>query len=70
MPEVYEVPQSMIEANMFGMENEGICLACGEYRGGCEPDAENYPCECCGENEVFGLEQALLMGRITLLEDQ
>lgn len=33
----------------------GICLACGETRwGDTEPDAENYPCEACGENKVSG----------------
>ncbi len=52
-------------------ENGGICLACGEiHHDGCEPDAENYgPCENCGEMDVFGIEQALLLGRITFKED-
>jgi len=31
---------------------EGICTACGEEAGDVEPDAENYPCEWCGENAV------------------
>ena len=45
----------------------GICLSCGEIQyGGVEPDARNYPCEACGEKEVYGLEEALLMGWITL----
>ena len=45
----------------------GICLSCGEIQyGGVEPDARSYPCEACGEKEVYGLEEALLMGRITL----
>ncbi|MCP4896283.1 MAG: hypothetical protein GY906_04845 [bacterium] len=35
-------------------ENLGICLACGSEREMCEPDAENYPCECCDERQVAG----------------
>lgn len=38
-----------------------ICKVCGEikYRG-CEPDAEDYPCEECGNNAVVGMEMALI----------
>jgi len=36
------------EEQMFGTENPGFCLACGERQDGCEPDARNYECECCG----------------------
>jgi predicted RNA-binding Zn-ribbon protein involved in translation (DUF1610 family) len=46
----------------------GICLNCGEFRWeGCEPDAENYLCEECGENRVYGIEQALLCGEIEII---
>ena len=49
--------------------NGGICLACGTTRDyGCEPDAEGYECDECGEMQVAGVEQALLLGRITLTE--
>lgn len=44
----------------------GICLNCGELAFGVEPDAESYECESCGQANVFGIEQALLMGRIEL----
>ena len=27
---------------------------------GCEPDAEHYPCESCGESEVFGAEELMI----------
>ena len=47
---------------------EGLCLACGEQAYGVEPDAENYECENCGENMVYGAEQLLLTGKITLSE--
>lgn len=39
----------------------GFCTACGAEACGVEPDAENYECESCGENAVFGAEQLLFM---------
>jgi predicted amidophosphoribosyltransferase len=50
-----------VENGMFGLENPGFCIACGADADGCEPDAENYHCEDCGENQVFGAEQILFM---------
>ena len=46
------------------LENySGICGECGELRhGDTEPDAEDYPCDSCGENAVVGIENALLSG--------
>jgi hypothetical protein len=45
----------------------GACLACGEIiYGGVEPDARKYECESCGANEVYGLEELLMMGVIAL----
>ena len=44
----------------------GRCLACGAEANGIEPDARNYSCETCGESEVFGLEELLLMGLLTI----
>jgi hypothetical protein len=36
------------------------CLACGvEAADGCEPDAEQYPCESCGE-PVYGAAEILI----------
>ena len=46
---------------MFGTENPGFCLACGEDAYDCEPDARNYECECCGEKAVFGAQEILFM---------
>ena len=43
-------------------DNIGICRKCGYEHYGVEPDAENYECEDCGEKEVFGAEQLLIMG--------
>ncbi len=54
----------LIEAcnsEMYGTENPGFCLACGEMVDGCEPDARDYTCECCGEKAVFGAAEVLMM---------
>ena len=48
--------------------NEGICLACLEEAYGVEPDARNYTCEACGWNEVFGLDELMIMGKIDILQ--
>lgn len=41
---------------------EGLCIACGEFQGGCEPDARRHSCESCESKSVYGLEELLLMG--------
>lgn len=47
---------------MNSLDNPGICIACGEEQEGCEPDAERYTCESCGQKMVYGAEQLLIMG--------
>jgi hypothetical protein len=51
-------------------DNAGFCTHCQEItnHGDCEPDACNYECEECGNNTVFGIEEALLQGLITVEE--
>lgn len=49
----------LVKSGMFGLENPGICEACGEIQEGCEPDARNYECETCGENSVHGAAEYL-----------
>jgi hypothetical protein len=56
MERVIEVAQEC----MFTLATTGFCLECGEEQEGCEPDAEGYECECCGEFAVMGAEQCLL----------
>lgn len=51
-----------IEAAMG--EYLGFCLACGAARDCCEPDARNYECEECGERQVFGAEELIIMGAV------
>ena len=50
------------QRQMFGSDNVGFCLACKEEADGCEPDAREYECESCGEREVYGASEILLMG--------
>jgi len=49
------------EESMFGMDNPGFCLACGEDAMNVEPDARQYECECCGERKVYGAQEVLFM---------
>lgn len=53
--------ESLARAQMFGLENPGLCLVCGHEQDGCEPDARRYECEACGERKVFGAQEILLM---------
>ena len=43
---------------------EGLCLACGGSKDGCEPDARKYRCDGCGLNTVYGAEEVALMGLV------
>jgi hypothetical protein len=47
------------ERQMFGTDNPGFCVACGNEQGGCEPDAAGYECEACGEKQVYGAQELL-----------
>ena len=40
----------------------GFCTSCGEEADGCEPDARQYECECCGERAVYGAEHLMMGG--------
>lgn len=49
----------------------GICLACKNREcSGVEPDARNYICSECGEKDVFGVEELLIMGEIEFVESE
>lgn len=51
----------LVMEGMYSLYNPGICLSCGGDSDGCEPDARNYECTACGEFEVYGAEEILLM---------
>lgn len=39
----------------------GVCHGCGHTQDGCEPDARKLECEACGEPQVYGGEETLVM---------
>ena len=46
---------------------EGFCALCGEVtNSNIEPDARRVTCESCGNETVYGMEEALLMGFIAI----
>lgn len=45
------------QRQMFGLDNPGFCIACGNEQEGCEPDARHYECEECEERAVFGAQE-------------
>ena len=49
-----------VEAQMTTLENLGFCIYCGEDADGCEPDARQYECECCGRRGVYGADELLM----------
>lgn len=48
------------ERRVMTLDNPGFCLICGNEAEGVEPDAENYKCESCGAEQVFGSDQLLM----------
>ena len=40
----------------------GWCRICGHEHDSIEPDAENYHCEECDSDQVFGAEEFLMNG--------
>ena len=51
-----EILKAACERSLVGGENLGMCTKCDNVQGGCEPDAEKYKCEACGEHKVYGVE--------------
>jgi len=58
--------ESISEAYYHELESSylGVCLECGEERSMCEPDAEDYDCESCGENAVQGSLHFVICGML------
>ena len=56
-----EVISEAVERSIANLDNPGFCLICGAEAEGCEPDARKYECKACGEMEVYGAEELLMM---------
>lgn len=50
---------------------DGYCEGCDAVTnyGGVEPDARNYECEECGKKAVMGMDIALIMDLLEIVED-
>ena len=48
---------------------KGFCIYCGEEHDCIEPDARKYQCENCNKAGVYGTEELLIMGRITIVNE-
>lgn len=49
----------------------GACVWCGETaQGDTEPDARKYRCASCDKPGVYGAQELLLMGFISLTDDE
>ena len=53
-------PDSVLAA-VEADESIGFCLACGDEASCVEPDARGYLCEGCGERQVYGAEEILMV---------
>jgi hypothetical protein len=49
---------------------QGICVACGSFEDCVEPDAEEYACSNCNEYQVYGMDQALMLELIDIVDDK
>ena len=63
---VIEVTEGELHAHIAAQE--GVCLNCGEWCEGVESDAQNRPCSSCGEDDVVGAEQSVLLGAVSFTE--
>lgn len=50
-------------------EMAGICIGCYAVNYGVEPDARRYECELCGESKVYGIDELLIYGAITIMDE-
>lgn len=49
----------------------GHCSECDSIQeGGCEPDATEVKCDYCGADKVSGLETAMLIGQVEIVETE
>ena len=51
----------MDEWSLCDMDYLGMCVSCGEFDEGYEPDARRCECPACGQFEVYGIEEVIMM---------
>ena len=52
---------SMAEYQKYRDEYWGFCTVCQDWTRDCtEPDAREYDCPVCGDNAVYGAEEAVM----------
>jgi hypothetical protein len=56
-----EVILEACDRHATSLDDPGFCLICGNEASGVEPDAQNYTCETCGAEQVFGAEELLIV---------
>lgn len=51
--------------------NCGFCRNCGAIEeGGCEPDARKYECSSCEAKAVYGIQESLIRGFLTMVDEE
>jgi hypothetical protein len=61
-----QLTERAIEKAMFDHNGEGMCLACGEEPDYADPDTRKATCEFCGKPKVYGLQELLMMGLVSI----
>jgi len=49
-----------VHRRMTTLDNPGFCVRCAIEADGCDPDAQRYRCEACGQYAVFGADELLV----------
>ena len=56
-----EAIMEAMERRASSLDDPGFCLICGNEAFSVEPDACNYTCENCGAEQVFGIEELIMV---------
>lgn len=64
---IYIPPITIDEYRSHDDASDGVCLCCGEWSsGGVEPDGHDYKCHFCGAMRVWGTQDAMMAGYVTI----
>jgi hypothetical protein len=69
MPQAKTVAMTEVEYRMYRDEYAGICTTCMDVTAdsGVEPDACGYECPACECPTLYGVEEALMMGLVEIV---